>query len=285
MFRPKTRTRDKSRWSPHYRPVEKHMGRRFDIVKNYVDWVPYATFPTQNDKRLARKGRTLYFSWDPLNYRTRHRISYAAIASGYWDRSVILPEARALKRFHHRVFLDFGHEFDAKAQAPNGTPAEFARAYRHIENVMSAAGVHNVIWSWVSTGWIGNAAKIRAGYPGRKYVDWIGYDPYNLAGCLGRPWHSSYYTFHQFYRWVVHQPQMRRKPLLISEYGSVHGRHVRKWYASIPKDLRRLPRIKALIQFSAPTTSGCNVSVPASRAALAGFSKAGVARRVIGKEH
>jgi hypothetical protein len=252
-------------------------------VKNYVDWVPHATFPTANDTRLARKGRTLYFSWDPVNYRTRHKVSYAAIASGYWDRSVILPEARRLKRFHHRVFLDFSHEFDAQGQAANGTPVQFAAAYRHIENVMRRAGVHNVIWSWVSTGWTGNAAKIRAGYPGRKYVDWIGYDPYNLAGCLGRPWRSSYYTFHQFYRWVGHRHNMRGKPLLVSEYGSVHGSRVRHWYASIPKDLRRLPRIKALIQFSAPTPTHCDVSVPTSRAALAGYAHAAVAKRVDGR--
>jgi hypothetical protein len=283
MFRPQPRSRSRARWSPHYVSVEKRMGRRFDLVKNYVDWRQYRTFPTQDEERMARHGRTWYFSWDPLNYHTRQRISYAAIASGYWDKSVILPEARRLKAYHHRVFIDFSHEFDADAQSANGTPAQFRAAWRHIVDVMRAAGVHNVIWSWVSTGWIGNAAKIRAGWPGRRYVDWIGYDPYNLAGCKGRPWRSSYYEFHQFYSWVNHQHVMRKKPLLISEYGSVNGPQVRNWYASIPQDLRRMPRIKALIQFSAPTTSGCDVSVPHSQAALAGFAHAAVARRVIGE--
>jgi hypothetical protein len=258
------------------------MGRRFDLVKNYVPWVAYATFPPLSDNHLAKR-RRLYFSWDPVNYKTKAKISYAAIASGYWDRSVILPEARRLKHFHHRIFIDFSHEFDAKWQAPNGTPTQFRAAYRHIEDVMTQAGVHNVIWSWVTTGYTGNAAKILAGWPGRKYVDWIGYDPYNLAGCLGRPWRSSYYTFHQFYRWVNHRPEMRGKPLMVAEYGSVHGPQVRNWYASIPNDLRRMPRIKAMMQFSAPTLSGCDVSVPDSAAALAGFTHAAVAPRVLGR--
>jgi hypothetical protein len=283
MFRPKTPTRHKYRWSHHYHAVEKRTGRRFDLVKNYVPWVAHATFPPASDNHLARKGRTLYFSWSPVNYRTGKKISYAGIASGYWDRSVILPEARRLKHFHHRIFIDFSHEFDAKWQAPNGTPKQFAAAYRHIEDVMTQAGVHNVIWSWVTTGYTGNLAKIRAGFPGRAYVDWIGYDPYNMASCLGAPWRSSYYTFHQFYAWVQHQPVMRGKPLMIAEYGSVHGPKVRHWYASIPRDLRRMPRIKALMQFSAPTRSGCDVGVPDSAAALAGFAHAGNATRVIGR--
>lgn len=284
MFRPKTPTHDRSQWSHHYHAVEKRIGRRFDLVKNYVPWVAHATFPPASDNHLARKGRTLYFSWDPVNYKTKAKISYAAIASGYWDQSVILPEARRLKHFHHHIFIDFSHEFDAKWQAANGTPAQFVAAYRHIENVMTQAGVHNVIWSWVTTGYLGNVAKIKAGYPGGKYVDWIGYDPYNLAGCLGRPWRSSYYTLHQFYRWVNHQHQMRNKPLLVAEYGSVHGPQVRKWYASIPRDLRRMPRIKGMMQFSAPTLSGCDVSVPDSAAAMAGFKHASQSKRVTGRK-
>jgi beta-mannanase len=147
---------------------------------------------------------------------------------------------------------------------------------------MTRAGVHNVIWSWVSTGYLGNAAAIKAGWPGSKYVDWIGYDPYNLDGCLGRPWRTPMQIFAPFYRWTSHQQGMRHKPLLLSEYGSVLNKGVYGWYASIPSALAQLPRLKALIQFSAPTASGCDTTLSHSSAAVAGFAKAGNSPAVTG---
>ena len=196
---------------------------------------------------------------------------------------MIRPEARHLKHFHQKVFLDFGHEFDASGHDQLGTPAEFAAAYRHIEDVMRQAGVHNVIWSWVSTGSIGNTQAIRAGFPGASYVDWVGYDPYNFAYCTHRDWHSTYATFHPFYRWVSHQPGMRHKPMLASEYGSAPGAKVAKWYRGIPSMLRRMPRLRALIQFSGPTTTPCPVQLSASHAAMAGFVHAARSPRVLGR--
>jgi hypothetical protein len=282
LFKPPVPVPGQSRWSAHYPAAERVMGRRLDLAKQYVDWAPGDSFPTSQDRRLAHHHRTLYYSWDPVNYGTGQSVSYASIINGDWDRSVIRPEARHLKRFHHRVFLDFGHEFDLPADAKFGTPAQFAAAYRHIENVFRHMGVHNVIWSWVSTGYLGFKRTIRAGYPGTRYVDWIGYDPYNFAYCTGNEWQSTYRTFHPFYRWTSHQAGMRHKPLLASEYASAAGSRVARWYASIPSTLQRLPRLRALIQFSGTTVPPCSVQLSASRAALRGFAKAARSPRVIG---
>jgi hypothetical protein len=283
LFKPRVAVAGKTYFSAHYQAVEKTIGRRFDLVKNYVDWGAGDTFPAIPDRRLAHDGRTLYFSWNPINYKTHQDVSYTSIANGAWDSSVIRPEAEVLKRFHHRVFLDFGHEFDADSHTSLGTPAEFAAAYRHIEDVMRRAGVHNVIWSWVSTGSIGNKQAILAGYPGARYVDWVGYDPYNFANCTGRDWHSTYATFHPFYRWTSHQPGMSHKPLLASEYGSAPGSRVKKWYDGIPSMLHRMPRLRAMMQFSGPTTTPCAVQLNASSDALAGFVHASRSRQVLGR--
>lgn len=268
--------------APSVGAYEKSIGRRFDIVKNYVGFTPGATFPNPSTARLAKGGRILDFSWTALNFKTRAKISFASIASGAWDKSVILPEARVLKSFHHKVILDFNHEFDSRAQAGKGKPAQYVAAYRHIHNVMRAAGVHNVIWAWLSTGDIDHAAEIRASYPGAAYVNWVGYDPYNFGQCHADPWRTPYQTFAPFYHWLRTQRGMSHKPIILGEYGSAAGQHVGSWYARVAATLRHLPRIKAVMQWSDATSPACDFKLTDSSAALAGFKVSSNARYVTG---
>ncbi len=268
--------------SQDYGAVEKRIGRRFDIVKNYVDWQSGVTFPNRTDRGLAAGHRTLDISWNAVDYRTRAKISYQSIASGQWDASVIRPEARALKHFHHRIFIDFNHEFDSRAQSGHGTPAQYVAAYRHIHDVFRSAGVHNVIWVWVTTGDRYHAKQVRAGYPGSRYVDWVGYDPYNFAQCHTWPWHSPYRTIHPYYRWLSNQPGMRHKPIMLGEYASAPGPTIETWYAGIAGTLRRMPRIKAVMEFDHETSS-CDFRIEADPAALAGFTASSTAPYVLGQ--
>ncbi len=266
-----------------YPSLESEIGRRLDIVKHYEGWQPGKTFPNAVDAALGAHHRVLDYSWNAQNYDTRAKISYRSIAAGDWDSSVILPEARALKHFHHKVFIDFDHEFDNKAQQGKGSPAEYVAAYRHIHRVMHKAGVKNVIWTWVSTGYVGNASVIKASYPGRKYVNWIGYDPYNFASCHSEGWRGPYNTFAPFYRWVRHQPGMSKKPLFLGEYATVLGSRAGAWYSHVAKALKHLPRIKAVMQWSSATSSRCDFRLSDSASALAGFKKSGDSNYILGK--
>jgi hypothetical protein len=274
----------KPQWRGHYPAVEKRIGRRLDIVKRYVDWQHGITFPDTSDTRLAAGGkRILDFSWNSVNYATGQKVSWKSIASGRWDASVIRPEARRLKHFHHKVFLDFDHEFDGAMDRPLGSPAQFVKAYRHIHRVLHRAGVHNVIWTWVVTGYLGNRAKIRAGWPGAKYVNWVGYDPYNFVQCHQAKWQSPMQTIGPFYRWLRHQPGIRRKPVMLGEYASAFGPSVGHWYASIASTLRRLPRIKAVMQWSARVSNACDYVLTSNSAALRGFRASSHSAYVLGR--
>ena len=73
LFKPRVAVPGKTYFSAHYEAVERAMGRRLDLVKNYVDWGPGDTFPAIPDRRLARGHRMLYFSWNPINYTTHKR--------------------------------------------------------------------------------------------------------------------------------------------------------------------------------------------------------------------
>jgi hypothetical protein len=278
-------------WHSPYRPFEKATGRRFDIVKQYAQWKPGVFFPSGADERLAGHGqRTLDVSWNATTFGAgRHQISYASIAAGTWDASVIRPEARRLKAFHHKIFVDFDHEFDSKAQAGKGSPAQYVAAYRHIHQVMAAMGVNNVIWTWVSTGDVDHASMLRASYPGAKYVDWIGYDPYNWYGCRADFPHTASRSpravFGAYYHWVRHQHGMKHKPLMLAEYASAQGPAQGPWYAHVARALRHLRRIKAVLQFDAQGVPGCNFRLADSPAALRGFAKSGRSNYVTGRHH
>jgi hypothetical protein len=269
--------------SQQYRPIEKKIGRRFDIVKNYTDWRPGTTFPTAKERRLAAGGRRILdISWNAIDYPTRAKISYQSIAAGDWDKSVILPETRKLKSFHHKIFMDFSHEFDSHAQSGRGTPAQYVAAYRHIHHLFRLAGVKNVIWVWVSTGDIYHAKTLKAGYPGAAYVNWIGYDPYNFAECMKWPWRSPYTTFHPFYHWLKKQPKMRHKPIMLGEYASAQGSAIGAWYAAVAPTLKRMPKIKAVMQWSAMTSPVCDFRLTQSAQALAGFAASSNSPYILG---
>jgi hypothetical protein len=266
-----------------YPSIERRIGRRFDLVRRYEDWARGDLFPGPVDRRLAAHGRILDFSWHAISYHTRREISWRSIARGIWDKSVILPEARRLKHWHHRVFIDFESEFDNATTADRGTPAEYVAAYRHVYRVFESAGVHNVIWAWVSTGDLAHESFIRRAWPGKHFVDWVGYDPYNFYRCHSdRNWKPPRETFVRYYGWLQAQPPMRNKPVLLAEYGTAPGPRIKAWYAGIARALAHLPRIKALIQWSSHTSPTCEFRLTSSPAAMSGFAKASVAPNVLG---
>jgi len=270
--------------SENYAPLEKSIGRQFDIVKNYTDWAAGVTFPNAVTKALTTDGsRTLYYSWNAVNYNTRAKINYQSIANGAWDQSVILPEARALIAYHQKIFIDFNHEFDNSVQeSGQGTAAQYAAAYRHIHQVFVSAGVTNVIWVWVTTGYVPHAAAITAGYPGAAYVDWVGYDPYNFDQCHSGKWLMPYQVFQPFYAWLQSQPAMSAKPIMLTEYASAPGASIGAWYAAVAPALQQLPRIKALIQWNAMASATCDYRLTNSASAVAGFKTSANAPSVTG---
>jgi hypothetical protein len=282
LFRKRVAVPGQSQWSSHYDTLEAQIGRKLDITKNYTDWRPGDTFPDAVDRGLADGGRITYYSWNATNYGTHNKVSYQSIADGAWDASVILPEAKVLKAYPYKVFIDFNHEPDTKDQQGSGTPAQYVAAYRHIHDVFKAAGVTNVIWSWVTTGYTPHAATIRALYPGASYVDWISYDPYNFAQCLNAAWHNSLDTMKPFYDWVNQQPDMAGKPLMLAEYATAPGSLAQSWYASVPTTLKQLPRIKAVMEFDALSAVPCDLEIDHSTTAMAGFKQASTSPYVLG---
>jgi hypothetical protein len=234
--------------------LETQVGRRFDLTLRYHDFSTHAglgVFPDSFERTLGTD-RTLLMSWQARVGSTNTNIKWAAIANGSYD-SYISSAAARLKAWNLPVIIAFDAEFDNLTKS-KGPVADYVRAYRRIVDMFRSAGVTNVAWAWVPTGFLrdGNDARMLAGYPGDSYVDWVGYDPYNFYDCTGAAWKTFEQTIEPAYTWLV-SSGLGHKPFLLSEYGTqfdpVSPDTSTQWYADIPGVLPRYPNLKALVRY------------------------------------
>ncbi len=271
-----------------YKSLEKQVGRRFDMIKAYWGWQPGKVFPNDQQRALGKGGRTWQLSWNAIDYGTRNSARYVDITSGAYDASIIRPQAQALKQWGKRVIIDFDHEMEGSwSQGGVSTnpsnratdAAEYRAAFRHIVTVFREVGATNVKFAWVPAGWDKN--KFAPYYPGRKYVDWVGWDPYNFHTCHGSPYKTPAQTFDYFYSWALSTPGVRKKPLMMGEYGTHNTAQAGAWYRGVGKALKSKPRVKAVIQWGS-AVEGCNFRLTENAGALAGFKKSGMRKYVLG---
>jgi hypothetical protein len=106
-------------------------------------------------------------------------VSLAKIAAGQYD-SFVISYARAVRSYGQPVILSFGHEMNAdwySWSSGRTSPDVFVAAWRHIHNVFTAEGAHNVTWLWAVNVVGGPQVRpIKAWWPGSAYVDWAGID-------------------------------------------------------------------------------------------------------------
>jgi beta-mannanase len=260
--------------------MESLVGRKFDIEYRYHDFenTGPGVFPDQYEQALAASGHVLLADWDPRNFSTGASISWASIAAGNYDASVIDPEAARLKAYGKPIMISFDHEMDS-AVGTSGTAANYVAAYRHVHDRLAADGVTNVIWVWTITGGSGHDSIYASLYPGNNYVDWVGFDPYNFYNCRNSTgaWRTFDTTISQPYQWLEANG-FGVKPFILPEYGTVPNPSVSSaaatWWSQVPSTLANYPNIKAMVAWD-DSTGSCNAQVDAAPGELAAYTTAG----------
>ncbi|MFF5102056.1 glycosyl hydrolase [Streptomyces sp. NPDC000134] len=242
---------------------ERRLGRRLDIVYTYHDMSAVTDtrlegqLLTEQEQRVG-EDRMLLLSWESKWWggTERQQPTWRRIADGELDDSVIDVQAERIKEYGQRtgkkVFLSFDLEMDTRTPDA-GTPEEYVRAYRHVHDRFRELGVGNVVWTWITTGYLRHADLMRRMYPGDGYVDWIGYNQYNYYLCHRADWLSFARTQTATHDWVrAHISD--DKPLMLSEFGSAADpdRPDRQadWYAGVVPVLKRLDGVKAALQWN-----------------------------------
>ncbi|MET0426346.1 MAG: glycosyl hydrolase [Actinoplanes sp.] len=269
---------------------ERKTGRHQAIYHAYHGGVRQL-FPTPQEIAIARepgKKRILFLNWKPES------TSWANIAKGdrrtdaYLDRLA----AHINRNFHERFFFAVHHEGenDVRPRAGSGyTARDYAAMYRHVINRLRARGVDNMVSVLVHMAYVKHAQQswFNTMYPGDDVVDWIGLDTYaysdpgyghsNFAGILnrqidGKPGWPGFYT------WAA--TRHSSKPLMIAEWGvwssKRNTRYKADFYRELGDELRKFPRIKAMVQFETPhNQKGQDSSVDSTPQALRAYRDLG----------
>lgn len=123
------------------------------------------------------------------------------------------------------------------------TPADFVAAWRHMHQVVQAAGATNVTWVVPERRPTPQADPFEALYPGDNYVDWTGMDGYNQGGRSSFSWLFS----DGYKRLLALAPA---KPIMISQTSSVDEGKAAGITDALRQLPRRFPRIKAFVWFN-----------------------------------
>jgi beta-mannanase len=144
--------------------------------------------------------------------------------------------ALSAKEFGSPFLIEWGTEPNGDWFAWNGKwhgralagPALFVKAYRHIVDVMRAAGAANLTWVWhvnwddqPETKW----NRLENYYPGNDYCDWLAASAYGpTTPRMSDETESLRYKLDQVY------PRLNRlapeKPIIVAEFGcDIHNRH------------------------------------------------------------
>ncbi|QXG75185.1 hypothetical protein KUM42_15245 [Modestobacter sp. L9-4] len=136
-------------------------------------------------QRLSADGRLPMLTWEPWTHTRPGENPYplAAIAAGQFD-TYLSAQGAALAAVGAPVAVRFGHEMNGSwypwGQGVNGnTPEDYVAAYRHVVDVVSAAGADDVVWTWSPITVISRPnVPLAPLYPGDDVVDWVGLSVY-----------------------------------------------------------------------------------------------------------
>ncbi|MFJ2031636.1 glycoside hydrolase family 26 protein [Streptosporangium sp. NPDC087985] len=260
---------------PDVAAMEKKIGRKLDITISYHDMSDSdAGRFFRDDESEIGNDRILFLGWESTIWQDNLNIAWRDIAAGHYDQA-ISDQAERVRKYGKPVLVGFDGEKDRDESGQN--PAEYIAAYKRIVDGFRNAGATNALWVWGVTGYYPFRDRWKAYYPGDSYVDWISYDPYNFAICRGAEWQNFEQTVQPTYEWFQ-QNGFADKPLMLAEYGTESHKSDTSaranWYLDIPKVMKTMPNLKAIVQWNNTDADHCNFSLTGP-GVLDAFAKAG----------
>jgi hypothetical protein len=250
---------------------ENAIHKRVRIVMWYADWAHRQPLRQQLDA-VARRGGIPEVTWEPWNslhaVKEQPRFRLRNIIAGRFD-AYIRSWAETMAAYGKPVRLRFAQEMNGNwypwSEHANGNrPREFARAWRHIHDIFTAAGATKVQWVWSPAA----VTMPRALYPGDEYVDMASLSLFNGGSQLR---YTRWRTFaslagRSLEKLRVIAPQ---KPIEVSEIGCApRGGNKAAWITDMFASLRRYPAVRSVVWYDLFKWSDWRIrpSSPAARA-------------------
>jgi beta-mannanase len=154
------------------------------IVMSYKDFNQSVSI-AELDSVWAR-GATSLITWEPWVWGAGiNQPAYSSdnITAGNYD-AYLTKWGAALAAWGKPVMLRYAHEMNGNwypwADGVNGNAAgDYAAAWRHVHDVVAAAGATNVSWVWSPNVPYAGSTPLTQLYPGTAYADVVALDGYN----------------------------------------------------------------------------------------------------------
>jgi beta-mannanase len=243
--------------------LEDSLQTTFPLIHIYCAWGDKIEqrFPTLQAQSIIELGSIPVITWEPwltdfdaevhpeLPPRDkREKGGMTDVAKGLYD-FYIIQWAKKAKEIKSSMFVRVGHEMNDPYRYPwgphNNKPKEFIKAWQHIHDVFIQQGVDNVVWVWSPHPAYG---MFKDFYPGDAYVDFVGSGVLNYG--TAATW-SKWWSFKEIFGNYYNQLAIFKKPIVISEFGSLAvGGDRSQWYAEALDSLQlNYPAVKSIIFF------------------------------------
>ena len=247
----------------HIIELEKSLNTTFPFIHIYTAWgsKPEQRFPLTQVKAIHELGSVPMLTWEPwlvdfdqnehpeLKDRDlRDKNGLKDITNGVYD-FYLNKWMMDLKQFKHPIFIRWGHEMNDPYRyswgPQNNSPENFVAAWQYVVNYFKQSGINNIVWVWSPHIAYGS---FEAYYPGDDYVDWVGVGTLNYGTIA--VW-SEWWTFEEIFGTYYHELAYFKKPIVISEFGSLAvGGDRNEWYRKAICDIpQKYPQVKAVLFF------------------------------------
>jgi beta-mannanase len=235
-------------------------------VQWFDSWATGNAFNVAAASALWNQGIVPHYTWEPWNTALGvddpDQIHLQDIIDGEWN-SYISARGAEFAATSAPIMVRWGHEFNGDWYPwgivnNNSNPALYINAYRHVHDLVVAAGATNVQWVWA----FNNASSPDTAfndpaqsYPGDAYVDWVAIDGYNWG--FGPSWDPDgdhWTSFESMFSSAYNRARTiaANRPVMISEVGSSEdGGNKAQWISDMSNALRSgsYPHLKAVIYF------------------------------------
>jgi hypothetical protein len=243
-----------------YDQFKAESGRAPAVWSIWSDWGSTTTqfLPLDFMNHLKANGTVPIILWQPVNPASKWDRSYSYRTIWKTDTydDYIKAFAQQVRSYDGRVLIRFAHEFDGSwfpwgIGKPGNSIDEFKGAWRKIFRIFrdredGLARQARFIWS--PQGSKGRTWMNQA-FPGKSYVDYIGFTAFNWASYKRLEWRSLANVVSRRLKLFLDLP---KKPIIITETGTHYRPHSKaKWlkdgYAAVYKNW---PRIVAISYFN-----------------------------------
>lgn len=243
--------------------LEDSLGTTFPLIHIYTAWgdKPEQKFPTDQVNGIVELGSIPIITWEPWltdfdeslhpelpPREKRDKGGLTDIAKGLYD-FYIISWAKEAKKINSSMMIRPGHEMNDPYRYPwgphNNKSKDFIEAWKHIHDVFKQNGVENVLWVWSPHPAYGYFKEY---YPGDLYVDFVGSGALNYGNVA--TW-SKWWSFKEIFGNYYQQLSAFKKPIMISEFGSLAvGGDRSQWYSNALDSLiLKYPAVKAVVFF------------------------------------